>query len=401
MMRANKAKAAALGLVFLASILLVGLPQSADAYTWYSYREDVSVNGYNATDLYENATRDYGAWAGAADENISGNFTLPAPIEDATAMTWTVYNAEATNYNLTWNGIAQLDNQSLTGSHEYGVTEDGKTESYVNWSFNASDAVEGDTYLNFSIHYEDTYIGDPWITNATYGLVKNVKERINQQTPIYVGKDYRDSWYSVVDQITVNATLLDSTNNSIEIYDADLDLNYPGHASNTPSASVAYINTSGDAQTLTVSYQKNGPYVDRLEHSKDGDTHTTTVDVKDFETNTGVSWTINTTVEQYSEYFPGLDYDTLTIEKYGTSIDWSEGSIVMDDLSLRQGFNQFTFTWTEEEEPAPPGPSPAEAEEVPLYQQKIGPVPVWGMGVFIACIAGLIGLLAVAERETS
>lgn len=46
--------------------------------------------------------------------------------------------------------------------------------------------------------------------------------------------------------------------------------------------------------------------------------------------------------------FDTLNYDTLEVELNGNDVDWEEGSIEMEDLTLQAQYslNKFTFQWT-------------------------------------------------------
>ena len=102
---------------------------------------------------------------------------------------------------------------------------------------------------------------------------------------------------------------------------------------------------------------KRGPYVKDIEETVSGNTHTVEVRVYSYELLLNcVDWIIDPTDEDYSEYFDTVNFDTLEIEKEGSDVDWENdgGNIVMEDLSLSNGYTDFTFTWTVA--PAPPAP---------------------------------------------
>ena len=60
----------------------------------------------------------------------------------------------------------------------------------------------------------------------------------------------------------------------------------------------------------------------------------------------------------------------MTVEKEGVEIDWTEddGKIFIEDLTLPEGYTDFTFTWTPVT-PTPPTPAVTE-KEVPFWQQE-------------------------------
>ncbi len=380
-----KGKIIAIVVLVVGCLLVSGIPvQDADAaYTWYSDREAIEVNSYNVTDGYMNATRDYGAWASTGDENISGNFSLPAPMSDATSATWYVYNndSDATNMNLTYNGVLLADNNTVNAGVEWTGTCSvaSHDESYVNWSFNATDAVEGHTFLNFTIHYEEVTITKSSHVTGSEGLVSSIVERYKTNPEVAFDSD--NSIYAVEDKITVNLSVQDNTNNSVELHGTTLYLTMPSHKESTPSdISIGYINDTTAPQNYLLGYQKKGPYVSRMgDPTKDslGD-YELGVRLYTYEAEKDVTWTFDPTSTDLSEYFPELDTDTLQIEIDGKDVDFTTGSIETEEFDLDSGETTAYFSWTPEAE-EPIEPTEPTEEEVDWFMVIAGTLIILGL----------------------
>lgn len=380
-------KAFAMGVLLAASILVMALPEQADAYTWYNYRDDVVITGFNVSVGFANASRAYDDYT--AYDNMSGNITLPAAINELTNITFTVYNGNesAIDVNFTWNGTKELDGTNILAGAEENVyvTVADHNVDYVNWSFNASETTG--VCINISFRMDDLEVtNDYFVTDSATGIVKNIQERV--KTDVYIGDTYTGSWYAVEDRVLVNISIYDPENTTVELYNVTFLTTYPTHAISRPTLSFAYMNQSTPATYLTAGYQKRGPYVNIIDNEYDDtdNEYTTTIKVRDFETNYDVSWILDPTDEDFEDYFPNLNYDTLVIKKAGSTIDWEEGSIDMDDLSTIKGLNTFTFTWT----PAAVAP-PSEAAEEAWYEQTVGPLPVWSvLAIIVVAVLAII-----------
>jgi len=376
-----------MGVLLAASILVMALPEQADAYTWYNYRDDVVITGFNVSVGFANASRAYDDYT--AYDNMSGNITLPAAINELTNITFTVYNGNesAIDVNFTWNGTKELDGTNILAGAEENVyvTVADHNVDYVNWSFNASETTG--VCINISFRMDDLEVtNDYFVTDSATGIVKNIQERV--KTDVYIGDTYTGSWYAVEDRVLVNISIYDPENTTVELYNVTFLTTYPTHAISRPTLSFAYMNQSTPATYLTAGYQKRGPYVNIIDNEYDDtdNEYTTTIKVRDFETNYDVSWILDPTDEDFEDYFPNLNYDTLVIKKAGSTIDWEEGSIDMDDLSTIKGLNTFTFTWT----PAAVAP-PSEAAEEAWYEQTVGPLPVWSvLAIIVVAVLAII-----------
>ncbi|MFW6121859.1 MAG: hypothetical protein ACOC80_13320, partial [Petrotogales bacterium] len=112
----------------------------------------------------------------------------------------------------------------------------------------------------------------------------------------------------------------------------------------------------------------------------DGNTHTVTIYIKSPEQLTNVvEWSLEPTDDVYNGAFDSLNYNTLDVELNNGDLDWSEGSIEMDELTIRDSYsqNKFVFTWTE-------GVAPEPSPEQPFF------IPTWVAVLIVAMIVILI-----------
>jgi hypothetical protein len=132
--------------------------------------------------------------------------------------------------------------------------------------------------------------------------------------------------------------------------DIVLNITYPGSSLTTPDTNftIASFDDNGSAEVYT-SYQKNGPYVYTVDSEVSGRTHTVTINVWGRELLTSVvDWSLSTADEIYDDAFATLNYDTLSVKLNNVEIeDWEEGSIEMEDLTIKTGAstNEVVFEW--------------------------------------------------------
>lgn len=348
-----------IGYVITVVIALAFLSNLVSSQTiWETTRETITVTGATA-DIKYNESYLYMP-AGGAGSNISGNISLPCNIANLSTMNFIVENNEATaiTVNLTVNGVKLLDSYSVASGasvtkslSDYQTAGGDTSLTYIAWSFNASDT--DDEYLNITIGANDANIYS-WFSSRYSVVEKTVS------TP-YIKDKLSNSWFTVTDRINVTNDL------NYNLTDVNMTFSYPSHAINQPYSykNITLIQNNSYAY-LDISYQKYGPYIYRIE--RDG--NTVTVKVRSHELLVDVvDWLIDPTDDFYSEYFSRVNLNTLTVEKEGVEIDWTNdnGKIFIEDLTLPEGYTDFTFSWTPSV--APPAPAVTE-EEVPFWQQE-------------------------------
>ena len=109
--------------------------------------------------------------------------------------------------------------------------------------------------------------------------------------------------------------------------------------------------------TTYAQYQKRGPYVFDVDDDSSGTSHEVTIYIQTNELlTTCVDWSVDISDDEYDDVFDTMNYDTLDVELNGRDVDWDEGSVEMEDLTIKTSYanNEFTFTWTEATVSAPP-----------------------------------------------
>ncbi len=155
------------------------------------------------------------------------------------------------------------------------------------------------------------------------------------------------------------------------------------------------------AEVLYVEYQKYGPFHDIDENDVDITAGTGTVTVE-FESNDEMedaTWTIDPTDDIWGGAFDGIDMDTLAIEVNGDEYDdWEAGSIVMDNLDIDEGDNEFVFTWTASTGTGGTGGTGGTEPTTDVWtQEAVTGVPNWALAA-IAFIV-VIALIAIYKNE--
>lgn len=141
------------------------------------------------------------------------------------------------------------------------------------------------------------------------------------------------------------------------------------------------------ADVLYVEYQKYGAFHDIDENDLDltPGTGTVTVEFESSDEMEDATWTIDPTDEIWDGAFDGINMETLSIEVNGHDYDdWEAGSIVMENLDIDEGNNEFVFAWTAETQP------PAEEPTADIWtQEAVTGVPNWALAAigFIVVIA--------------
>ena len=337
-------------LALLAICVFTLIAGSISATDYVTNRTDITVTS-GTVDFNHSESNLYSP-AGGAGTNITGNITLPCNIANLTTMNFTIWNNESSAIlvNLSVNGVKLIDNASINAGStltktlsDYTTASGDTSLSWIAWSFNASDS-DGE-YINITIVADNATLLTSWI-NSQVAIAEK-----DESTPT-IKTEMVSSFFAVKDRIRVTNNL------DFTIRNVTLNLTYPSHAISRPYSNITFTSiTNGTTSTKYVGYQKRGPYVKDIEETVSGNTHTVEVRVYSYELLLNcVDWIIDPADEDYSEYFDTVNFDTLEIEKEGSDVDWENdgGNIVMEDLSLSNGYTDFTFTWTVA--PAPPAP---------------------------------------------
>ena len=315
------------------------------------------------------------------------NITLPGNLANFSADE-TMINLKAASgtlyYNFTVNGVTSTYwNSTTTGTTHWSLanwTDQGvaNTSTYLNITVDNWNATGGDSDI-LSI----TLVADDGILTDT-SIIGDVEEKTTVNPSIQY--DMADSYYVVHDRAKLtnpyrfNLTYINAT------------ITYPTIAISQGSNTLIWHNIIKNTYKYAeTGYQKQGPWVKDITATTDGTTHTITIQVRSYETLDNVTWTIDPTSDEYSEYFTNLNYNTLEITKGSTTITWEQGTIEMSNITLDTGTNTFTITYTEAALPPTPGPTP-------WYQQTIAGIPLWVI-LLITIIVLVLIVVMVSERK--
>jgi len=368
----------------LALLGILVFSASASALTWETYLEDIEVDS-GTVDIsltyYLNAT---------GTGNYT-NITLPCNVWELTNAS-TTFNITATtnqSFNLTVNGNAvnsssalnwTLGNSSETDLSDWGTTE---TDQYLNISCSSNNT--GNT-VKIIVVASDAALSSTWL--ATLSIAEAVL------TAPEIDDHQAYSYFSVKDRIIVNNSL------GYTITDISLVLTYPSHNLSAPSTHVNITTLATSTLSYNnISYQKYGPYVTgTIKEDIDDDDHEITIRVSSHEVLTRlVDWDFDETADDYEDYFATIDFDTLEVKLNGVKIDWEEGTIEMDDMTLVDGTNKYEFSWTEAAAPAPPvAPGPWDW----LYEDYGTGIDLWLwiiIAVVVICIIVAV-IYAVSKK---
>ena len=331
------------------AIMVAGFIPQSEAYTWYSNRDTITVTSYNITG-WVNVSFYYDDEVAAAEENMTGNWSMPTTLNNTANITITIYNRNATDpvhCNLTINGNSELTNATtINGGAEQDVylNVSNYTENYMNLTFNAN---RTDVFINISIQWTDADVTDTDFITGIHKIVSSITERYKTHPEIEFDKS--DSWYTVEDKITFDISYY--TNFTVEFYDMVVELSYPNHAVNQPynNISIDVLNNSMTAQSYLIGYQKKGPYVSSIgtpQQNAYGD-YELGMRIKAYEDEKDCTWEFDPSSSDLSEYFPYIDLNTLEIEIVGSDdVDFEIGSITIEDIDLDEGLTSVDFTWT-------------------------------------------------------
>jgi len=328
-----------IGLLLVAFMLSFG---SANAYVWETHRNDVTVTSGN---LDISDTIDLSAPYATGSVNVSGVVKLPCNIYNLSAMTFTIVNSGAAtiHYNLTVNtkllnstDTVTAAGTNLTTKAQYQTASGDRGLENITWSFNASDACN----LTLVLTATNAVIYSYWLTE---NLV--MKER-DITTPAISNdmKSTSSSW-------AVNNSIAAVNTWGIDFTGVILNVTYPSNKLSDGSSSVTMVALSNGTLTTTryTQYQKRGPYLYSVEETISGNNHVVTVKVRSPEMLRDiVDWTLIASADDYEGVFDTINYGNLDLELNNIDIDWSQGSVVMDELTIKTSptNNVFTFDWT-------------------------------------------------------
>ncbi len=355
--------------ILLATFLLFGAI-SVNAATWKTYREDITPSS-GTCDI------DVTYWHNSTTTQTYRNISLPCQLGQLNrTVTMFAIKANGANisYNLTVDGTAikstetvsdgNWSNTTLSNIISGGVSQ---SKTYLNFTF---DVNKSNNIIKIRVYGTDVAITSTWLSN-------NIVTKEKDVTTPTVGTSSASSYWTVNNSITINNTI------GYQLDDVNITVTYPSQAVSEPTS---YFNVGSIAnnseKTRYVVYQKRGPYVYDVDEDISGTTHEVTIYIKSNELLTNVvDWTVTPTDDVYNGVFDTLNYDTLTVELNGVEQEWEQGSIVMEDLTIKEAYsqNKFVFTWTEAVAPTPPAPAAI--------------LPDWLILLIIVAVIALIVLL--------
>jgi len=338
----KKIKNIALATIAIGFLIAFAMPQNTDAYTWYTSRESITIPSYNVSLGWINGTWYYGSWVSGAGENLTGNWSMPTPLNESTELKFYIYNngTGPIHCNLTVNGNHRLNNSTTINAgveFSLGFDESLYPQDYLNFTFNCDST---DVFVNVTIKWVNALVTKTTFITGNLGIIKSIKERYKTHPEIEF--DRADSHYAVEDKILVQAPQLqDTANFTMEIYDVNLTIHYPDHAINKPVTKVYidYLNLTSPAETHYIGYQKKGPYVYSIgtpSKNSFGD-YELGMRIKAYEDEKDCEWDFNPESSDLSEYFPQIDYDSLVIKIDGKTVDFNVSSIHIDEIDLDSG----------------------------------------------------------------
>jgi hypothetical protein len=371
-------------------IIIVGLfalllaASSVSAVTWLTYREDVSFSvGTVDFDIvyYHNGTT----------TEVYRNITLPCNIENLTSVVWNITgDGGAAYFNLSVNGVMC----NTTGNYTDGVSNlttlaqmetagVDNTSEYLNFTFNASAATND---IAITVTANDATFSTTWLSG-------NIVVKECDVTSPKVKPELSKSYWVVNDSINISSTI------GYTLTDLNLTTVYPGHYISNPDTYIRVASlANGSYNSNYTVYQKRGPYVYSVDDDIDGTKHKVTILIKAEELLTNCAdWELEGTDSVYDGAFDTLDYTTLDVEVNGVDVDWDEGSIDMDDLTIRSvhSLNKFTFEWTAV------GVTPTPAPSVLPGWTDVYILPLWLWAVIITAGSVAVVVAIVAYKKPS
>lgn len=366
---------------FLAFILVACmLSLNGNATTWITYAETIDVpSGYADIDHTFTYT---------ANTSGSKNVTLPCTVGDLdnSSTNFTIYNSDTGTiyYNLTVNGNVVNDTDTVASgeTNTTNLTQMGVSTSatYLNFVWNASADTD---IINITIVADAAPFRSAWLNSRT-SFAEHIK------SDPFITRRQANSFFAVRDRCKFSNNLL------FNLTDVTLNITYPSHRVSTGVSTFTWETLQNSTiGTKYVGYQKHGPRVSSIKQEAISGGYRTTIKIYSHEILTKiVNWELDTTDEDYEDYFPRFNINTLEIELNKHDTDFEEGSVDMEDMSVVSGYNTFTFEWSPAA--APPAIAPA---EVPWYEEVLFGIPIWGLVILIAIV--IVVLVAALIREAT
>jgi hypothetical protein len=333
-------------------------PPVSSTTNWMTYREDITISAITVDIDYESTN--------VTGNNVSINVTLPCTLAQLN-QTMTILKLNSTDnvsFNLTVNGHLLNNTEVLYGN--WSNTTLAKMLETVD---------QNNTYINVTIEVNNTnnltaygrlYANDANCTSTWVISVQTVKEKdIVKPT---IGTSLRTSFMTVNNSINITHTL------GYNLTDVNATLTYPSQAISTTSYHNFGTLVNNTGKETYKNYQKYGPYVYKIEDDSDDENHEVTIYARSNE--------LLTLTVDYS-LIPSNDVD----------VDWEEGSVEFEDLTVKEGWslNKFTLSWTETVEPTP--------EAVEWWNQVYFGLALW-VWLFIAiAIIAIIILIILSYKS--
>lgn len=367
--------------IIIALVTLAVCPPVQSTTTWMTYREDISISAITVDIDVESLN--------VSGNSMSTNITLPCIIGNLNSTeTKTTINASSNcTFNLTVNGVSINSSTGLNSTAGYwanitlaNVISGGvdQNDTYINLSIeaNASEVITSKA----NIYGQDVSCYSSWVTS-----VQTVEEKdVVKPT---VGTSSTSSFMTVNNSINISHTL------GYSVTDFNATLSYPSHAVSTTSYYNFETVANNTREEIYKQYQKYGPYVYDVDSDVDGNEHEVKIYVKSNELLTlTVDYSLSISDDVYEGYLDTLNYDTLEIEFNDADVDWEEGSVEFEDLTIKEGWsiNEFTLSWTEAVAPTP--------TPTAWWQQEIVGLQVY-IWLILAIIVAIIIILAWLSKD--
>lgn len=372
------------GIILIAISLAVA--PFVSAQTWYDSDDRATIAITSMTVDINNITvsADGSVEGTSLDENASDLPIILDEFDDTNTKFCMQADGDAITYNLTVNGVAVVTSQAVAnGSWDNTTLNDAITAGVD----------ENDAYIHIELEVNNT----DWHIE-TYAVADDA--------------DVRDAWIAS----NVEITEMDNATASVEgpwvvtdnmtfdlnfnLTDVDIYIDYPGNA---VSATTSWSNDSSleDGDSVLVWYQKYGPV-----HDVDEDDVTATAGevIVEFESDDELddaTWEIDFDDDIWDGAFDGIDYDTLEIEINGHAVDendWEEGSLIIENVDIRDGDNEVIFTWSVTA-PSAVAPTAVPPPVSPLEGEYIEGVPNWVLiAIFVVVVLTIIAVYYIEKR---
>jgi len=312
-------------------------------------------------------TKDYSAIS--QGDNLTITLNLPFTLEslnntDSNITIVADSGTDSTTINLTVNGVAVATNYNISGGSSATWTFPDFASAGVDMNATTLTIVIEAVANNTASETLNLTCNDmPVVANFSYTVTE-----VKLSKPEVKFYDV-DSFYTV--KQTINVT----QNSDVNISDVKCTFSYPDNAINQPVTSYNFgtLNIS-EHKTYDISFQKRGPYVGEIKSIENDDNYTTVIRIYSPE-NLTVDMTIKPSEKPWSKYFPEFSEENIIkIELNGEEIEYKTGSIILEDISLNEGWNELNITYSK---PVAVGVWAPVVAVTPWYEQQILAVPLW------------------------